>query len=326
VQSGGAIGSRKGVNLPDAGFQTITSLTRKDIEDVRFGIRHGVDCFALSFVRTGQDIRDLKHHIKRCGADAPVIAKVEKHEALRNLHDIAREADGVMVARGDLGVETELETVALKQKEIISYCNSQGKLVITATQMLESMVSRPEPTRAEVADITNAIFDGTDAVMLSAETAAGEYPIEAVTYMARIARKTEDLLDPEKFLFRDPADDSIARSIALTACLLAREVQARAMLVCTYSGTTARHVARFRPLPPIIAVCPDARKVRALSLTWGVHPFLVARTSNTDALTKQAIQTALRSGLVTKGQRVVMCAGLTTGKPGDTNFIKAITL
>jgi pyruvate kinase len=245
---------------------------------------------------------------------------------LQHLEEIIKESDGVMVARGDLGVETDLATVVLKQKEIIRLSNLHGKIVITATQMLESMIEHPYPTRAEVSDITNAIFDGTDALMLSGETAVGKYPIEAVAMMARIAEKTEDSIDYEKFLTPSPYSTGIPDAIAHAACILARRINAQALLVTTLSGTTVRMIARYRPLPPIIAVTPNKARLMQLNLVWGVYPLLIPHSNNTDTVFMHAKRAALYSGIVKKGDTVVMCAGMPLGKPAGTNLIKIITL
>lgn len=326
VVSGGEIGSHKGVNLPDTSLCAFPSLTRKDLVDLSIGLNLGVDFVALSFVRTADDMRKLKSIIQKGRKNAFVIAKIEKHEALENLEAIIKESDGVMVARGDLGVETDLETIALKQKEIIHLSNRYGKAVITATQMLESMITHPYPTRAEVSDITNAIFDGTDAVMLSGETAVGRYPVKAVSMMDRIAQKTEDSIDYERFLTAGPLHDSTSDAVAHAACMLAHEIHADALIVTTLTGSTAQIVSRYRPLPPIIAATSDKRNLTRLSLVWGVYPFLIPYTKDTDTLIKHATASALRSGIIKKGSKVVVCSGVTSGKPGQTNLIKVITL
>ncbi|MFH1380394.1 MAG: pyruvate kinase [bacterium] len=321
VAAGGEIGSHKGVSLPDTSLHKLPSLTAKDMADLAFGLKHDVDFIALSFVRSSDDIRKLKSLIRKANKNIPVIAKIEKHEALQNLKTIIQESDGVMVARGDLGVETDIETIALKQKEIIHLSNRCGKVVITATQMLESMITRSTPTRAEVSDITNAIFDGTDAVMLSGETAVGAYPVQAVSMMEKIATKTEDSMNFEQFLMAEPIESSESDAVAHAACVLAREIKADAIVVTTLAGSTPRMISHYRPLQPIITVTPNENMLARLNLIWGIYPFLIPFTKNTDQLISYATQAALRSGIVKKGSKIVICSGVTMGKSGSTNLI-----
>lgn len=318
----GSISTRKGLNLPDTHLTDLPSLTRKDQKDLIFGLQQGVDFVALSFVRSAKDIINLKALIRKAGSKALVIAKIEKHEALEHLEEIVKESDAIMVARGDLGVETDLETVAIKQKEIIKLCNFYGKTVITATQMLESMIQNPTPTRAEVSDVTNAIFDGTDALMLSGETAVGAYPVETVAQMARIAKETEDSLDAERFLKSKPINNSTSDAVAHAACLLTREIKADAIITPTLSGATACMISRYRPLPPIITVTPNKHVLNQLKLVWGIYPFLIKYKKNTDDIIKKAKKTAIQSGIVKKGNTVIICAGNPTSKPGTTDLIK----
>ncbi len=323
VVVGGFISSHKGINLPDTSIRELKLPTDQDREDLTLGLKEGVDYVALSFVRSGEDIRELRRLVQQAGAGARIIAKIEKKEALDNIDEIVDESDGVMVARGDLGVETDLEMVVLKQKEIIARCNHSGKLVITATQMLQSMIDNPTPTRAEVADVTNAILDGTDAVMLSGETAVGRYPVEAVRVMANIATKTEAVFDSDRYL-RAPSirQDSISAAVGRAACLLAKELSAAAIIANTESGYTARMVSRFRPPIPILGMSRHEATVRQLALVWGVYPFLIDEVSSTDELFEKASQICRQSGLTSRGDRVVITAGVPIGESGSTNLIK----
>ncbi|MEW5978851.1 MAG: pyruvate kinase [Acidobacteriota bacterium] len=326
VVAGGTISSHKGINLPDTHLRQLQIPTEKDQVDLQFGLQHEVDYVALSFVRTAEDVRNLRELIQRAGSKARIIAKIEKNEALTNIEAIVAETDGVMVARGDLGVETDLEMVTLKQKEIISRCNDGGKVVITATQMLESMIQNPTPTRAEVSDITNAIFDGTDAVMLSGETAVGRFPVESVRVMAKVANKAEEVFDSENFLKRRAlAESASSAAVAHAACLLAKELSAAAIIANTESGHTALMVSRFRPGTPVLGMSRNETTVRQLALVWGVHPTLMPSISSTDELVDQSLGIARRSGLVKPGDRVVITAGVPVGQAGSTNLIEVIT-
>jgi pyruvate kinase len=323
VLVGGELRSHKGVNLPETHLATLESPTPKDWQDLAFGLEQGIDWVALSFVRCADDIRRLRDHIHAAGAHVPIIAKIEKREALRNLAEIVAEADGVMVARGDLGVETELAEVTLRQKEIIHACNRSGTVVITATQMLESMMHHPSPTRAEVSDISNAIFDGTDALMLSGETAVGEYPIEAIRFMASIAEHTELALDAARVLAERPFLNEVPDAVAHAACVTAHEIQAAALICLTRSGLTARLVSRYRPYCPIIAMSPDAATARRLALVWGVTPVHLSRDLPDDALSIVALEEVRRQGLAKPGERVVLTAGVGSGVlRGKTNLIR----
>ncbi|RKY04759.1 pyruvate kinase, partial [Candidatus Poribacteria bacterium] len=324
VVVGGELTSHKGINLPGVSL-SVPSITEKDLEDLEFGLKNGVDWVAISFVRSAEDVRLIKRRIAEAGMDVPVIAKIEKHEALKELDRIIAEADGVMVARGDLGVELPLCDVPILQKEIIRKANDRGKPVITATQMLASMIERPRPTRAEVSDVANAIFDGTDAVMLSGETAIGKHPVEAVEVMAEVAVKAEEAIDYVGMMEarRMSAEPDVPDAIAHAACYIALDISAKAIICCTRSGATARLVSKYRPGIPIIAVTPDERVLRRLTLFWGVHPFLIEEISSTDRLIARAKEVALSSGFLSKGDRVVIVAGLPTDRPGTTNAIKA---
>ncbi len=327
VVVGGELSSRKGVNFPDSSLEGIATVTEKDRADLEFGLEHGVDIVALSFVRSADDIRLLRSIMKEQGKMVPIVAKIEKREALKDLNRIVAEADGVMVARGDLGVETRLEEVTIWQKEIIRECNRQGKVVITATQMLESMIEHPVPTRAEVSDVANAIMDGTDAVMLSGETAVGSFPREAVEMMVRIASRTERVLDRERLLAQHPFTDEVRDAVAHAACVVAHEVRADALICRTRSGATARLVSRYRPRCPIIAVSPKPATVRQLGLVWGVQAIESAYVEEDEGLMVAAIEDAKRAGLVREGQTVVVTAGISSGRlHGETNMVRVEVL
>jgi len=319
----GPLSSHKGVNLPATKLVALDIPTEKDWADLDFGLAHGVDWIALSFVRSGADIRRLQQGIAARGAQAPVIAKIEKREALAHLDEILAAADGVMVARGDLGVETELEEVALHQKEIIRACNRAGKVVITATQMLESMVTQASPTRAEVADVSNAIFDGTDAIMLSGETAVGRYPVEAVSYMARIAERTDDAIAKDPCLAERPYLSGVPDAVAHAACVTAQQIGAQALVCLTRSGLTARLVSRYRPQCSIVAASPRAETVRRLALVWGVRPTLFDERPDGHTQAEEALDAARAAGFVKAPGRVVITAGVSTGAlRGQTNLVR----
>ncbi len=322
VVIGGPLSSFKGVNLP-TGTLRASCLTAKDRDDLRFGLENDVDYVAMSFVRSADDIATVRRHIRRCGGAAPVIAKIEKHEALSNMDAIIEAADGLMVARGDLGVETPLEKVPQVQKTIIRKSVAAGKPVITATQMLRSMVESPRPTRAEVTDVANAILDGTDAVMLSEETAMGKYPVEAVAMMSRIAREAENTPDAgSRFECIDPIPDSLPSAVACAAANLAASVGAAAIITITQSGSTARLVSRCRPDEVILAHTPAEKTRRQLALCRGVLPVLGSAAAGSDKTIDAALRSALKTGLIARGQTVVITAGIPINRPGTTNLIK----
>lgn len=321
VVVGGELSSHKGVNMPSGKLRTKT-LTDKDKEDLLFGVHAEVDLIALSYVRGSDDIQEAKEVLQSQHADIPIIAKIERQEALEHIEEIMNEADGIMVARGDLGVEIPLEQVPLVQKDLIKRANNLGKPVITATQMLRSMVESPRPTRAEASDVANAIFDGTDAVMLSEETAMGRYPVEAVRFMVMIAEATERRFPHEAFLPLDPYQKGeIADSMSHAACQLAEDLGVAAIITPTRTGRTARLVSRYRPRYPILAFSPKSATVRQLILSWGVHPILVPEFTNVDEIVGKGITAALQQGWVAKGQRVVVTAGTPVDLPGTTNLI-----
>ena len=321
VLVGGLVSSHKGVNLPGVALP-IPSLTRKDTADLEFALETGVDFIALSFVRSPSDVRDLRELIEQSGVKAHVIAKIEKAEAIDVLDDILAESDAVMVARGDLGVEIGAALVPLLQKRIILKALEIGKPVITATQMLESMVHSAEPTRAEASDVANAILDGTSAVMLSGETAVGEYPVEAVAYMDRIARAIEPSMDYRHELPEAHENPTIGGAMSNAACDLAEALGAKAILVPTFTGRTASAVARLRPRRPIIALTHMDWAMRQLALEWGVTPLLIQECDDVEELWNVSIAAARDAGFVEPGDRVVITAGTAVNIPGSTNVIK----
>ncbi len=324
VTVGGRLSSHKGITLPSGSIMA-PGLTAKDREDLRFGVAHGVDYIALSFVRTAGDVREARSELAAQGSAIPLIAKIEKHEAIGHIDEILAESDGIMVARGDLGVETPLEHVPLLQKMLIEKANRAGKPVITATQMLLSMVENPRPTRAEVGDVANAILDGTDAVMLSEETAAGRYPLEAVATMKRIAEDTETAFPYEQWMrrFEDRSLQSLPEAVAGAACELAEHIGAAVIIAWTESGATARLVAKHRPRRPILALSTSAATARRLALVWGVIPLVAEEGRDTDAMMQKAPVLAAARGLMRPGQNAVITAGIPMGVAGSTNLIKA---
>ena len=322
VVTGGKLTSHKGINAPGATLH-FPALTEKDKADAAFALEQGVDFFALSFVRRAADVRELRQLLKDRQGDVPIIAKIEKPEALAVFDEILAEADGIMVARGDLGVETPAEEVPFHQKHIIRACNRAGKPVITATQMLQSMIESPRPTRAEASDVVNAVLDGTDAVMLSGETAVGQYPIEAASVMERICTNAEDHL-PYGRLVRDGLDyqKSCTEAISGAAADIASEMDAKAIISATMSGKTARMVARHRPAVPIVAVTPARTTLFYLTLVWGVVPVQVKEFSSTDEMVTMMVHAAREAGLVDWGDSVVLIAGIPFGSGGMTNMLK----
>jgi len=322
VVSGGVLGQRKGINLP--GVRTnLPFLSQKDIDDLNFGFDNGIDFVAASFVRTADDVIDIRRIAEQRDSQVDIIAKIESQEGVNNLDDIIKVADGIMVARGDLGVEIPTEEVPLVQKAIIEKCRAQGKVVIIATQMLESMVHNPRPTRAEASDIANAIFDGADAVMLSAETAQGAYPVEAVETMARIAHRTEQALPYEEMLRGKQflGNLSVTDAISYATCATAMDLGASAILTATKSGHTARMVAKYRPRAPIIATTPSLQVARKLTLVWGVQSMVVSETHGTDEMIEEALRGAIAMKAISYGDLVVVTAG-TPGVPGTTNLLR----
>jgi pyruvate kinase len=324
VITGGVLTSHKGINLPTRSIKT-SSLTAKDESDLSFGIDNDVDYIALSFVRRPEDVEAVKEIIARRGAGTPVIAKIEKHEAIINIERIIDISDGVMVARGDLGVEIPLEEVPMVQKMVIEKANALGKPVITATQMLRSMVDSPRPTRAEATDVANAVLDGTDAVMLSEETAIGRYPVDAVAMLARIMKRAEATFPHQRYLSMKP-ERHVPDSVAHASCVLAHHLQVSAIVAPTQSGQTACRLSRFRPDRPIVALSPQPGTVRRLTLVWGCIPRLIENPRDTDDMIELAAKSALVSGIVKKGETVVITAGHPVWVAGSTNMLRVITL
>jgi pyruvate kinase len=325
VVEGGVVTSHKGVNLPGVPVP-IPALTRKDLADLELAFELGADFVALSFVRSAADVRDLRALIEQAGSHAHVIAKIEKSEAVDALDDILEVTDSVMVARGDLGVEIGPALVPLLQKRIIIAALEQGKPVITATQMLESMVHQAEPTRAEASDVANAVLDGSSALMLSGETAVGEYPVESVAYMDRVARAVEPSLGYRHQLPERADEPTVGQAMSNAACDLAEALRARAILVPTYSGRTASVVARLRPRRPIIGLTHHDYALRQMAIEWGVTPMLIPECDDVDALLWRSLQAARQSGLVEEGARVVITAGTAVNLPGTTDLIKVASL
>jgi pyruvate kinase len=321
VLVGGTVTAHKGVNLPGVPIP-IPSLTRKDLADLEFALEIGVDYVALSFVRSAADVRDLKALLDQEGSPAHVIAKIEKAEAIDALDEVLAETDAVMVARGDLGVEIGPELVPLLQKRIIAKSLERGKPVITATQMLESMIHHPEPTRAEASDVANAILDGTSAVMLSAETATGEYPVQAVQTMDRISRAIEPSLGYRHEIPEATEDPTIGNAMSNAACDIAEALGAAAMLVPTFTGKTASAVARLRPRRPIIGLSHHQWAIQQMAVEWGVTPRWIPETANVEDLWQRSVESARDSGLVEEGDTVVITAGTAVNIPGSTNVIK----
>ncbi|MBD2580570.1 pyruvate kinase [Oscillatoria sp. FACHB-1406] len=319
VVVGGVLSNNKGVNFPNTRL-SISALTRKDREDLMFGLDQGVDWVALSFVCNPQDILEIKELIDNAGKSVPVIAKIEKHEAIEQMEAILSLCDGVMVARGDLGVELPAEDVPILQKRLIATANRLGIPVITATQMLDSMANNPRPTRAEISDVANAILDGTDAVMLSNETAVGRYPVEAVATMAKIAGRIDrELASPQH---AEGSARSIPNAISRAVSQIARELDAAAIMTLTKSGATARNVSKFRPQTPILAVTPHVDVARRLQLVWGVKPLLVLELASTGQTFQAALGVAQEKHLLCEGDIVVTTAGTLQGVSGSTDLIK----
>lgn len=332
VIAGGVLQSNKGMNLPRAS-PDIPAITAKDRSDLAFALAEGVDWVALSFVRAAAEVQELKRLIRDLGSHAlppPVMAKIEKPEALENLDAIIAASDGIMVARGDLGVEIPSEDVPVAQKQIIARCNHVGVPVVVATQMLESMIRSPRPTRAEASDVANAVLDGADAVMLSGETSIGAYPVRAVRTMTRIVEKAEtargELTICPFQVQGELVPSTVANAVSLAARVVAQDLRAAAIIALTASGHTARLVSRHRPRVPIVAVTPSQSVQRQLALCWGVTPLLAPRTDNTDNMIAYALQTAREHGLVKAGETVVVTAGAAGSAPGTTNLIRVLTV
>lgn len=327
---GGILNSNKGLNLPDASLN-IPAITEKDIADARFALGRQVDWIAMSFVRTAQEVRELKQIIQDAssfGRTVPVIAKIEKPDAIKNIDAIIAAADAIMVARGDLGIETAPEAVPMVQKQIISKCLAAAKPVVTATQMLDSMIRNPRPTRAEASDVANAVLDGTDAIMLSGETASGLYPVETVRTMAKIASEAERVRESQDFSvkYAEPTIFTSAGAICHAAVETANDTKARAIIAPTVSGSTARLMSSFRPHVPLVAITPSPMVQRQLCLFWGTYPLLTRRLSNMDEVVTDAINVAQRHGYVSPGDTVVLTAGVVGNVRNATNLMMVRTI
>ena len=322
VEFGGDLRGTVGINYPD-GSLNLPSVTQRDLEFLAFGLEHDVDYVALSFVRSPEDVERAKAFMAERNKRVPVIAKIEKHEALAALDDIIAVADGIMVARGDLGIEIPIETVPILQKQIIAKCNRASKPVVTATQMLESMIAAPRPTRAEATDVANAILDGTDAVMLSAETAIGAYPTEAVRTMATIAREVEHHYPHASLRDRrlENFEPTIASSIAEAATRASAELKIPYIVTGTTTGSTAHHIAAFRPQARIVALTPEPRVARRLALLWGTESLLIDTYASIDVLLYMTERQMVREGLVTSGDLIAFTTGMPVGS-GGTNVLK----
>ena len=325
VRNGGIVSNHKGVNVPGA-ILSMPYISDVDMEDILFGIELGYEFIAASFARCKEDILELREILKSHGSDMKIIAKIENMQGIENLEEILKVSDGVMVARGDMGVEIPLEEVPVLQKKMIKLANAQGKHVITATQMLESMIKNPRPTRAEATDIANAIYDGTTAIMLSGESAAGKYPVEAVKTMAKIAESAEKDIDYRSRMRKNDDGDKkeITNAIAYAACSAAMDLEAAAIITVTMSGFTAGAISRFKPKCPIIGCTTNERVYRQLNLQWGVSPLMIRRENNTDELFANAVVEAKKAGYVKSGDTVVITAGVPLGTVGTTNMIHVV--
>ncbi len=324
VVNGGEISSNKGVNVPGVEL-SMPFVSGRDRADIRFAVENDFDFIAASFTRTAQDIMLIREELDRLGCkDMRIIAKIENMQGVANIDDILTVVDGIMVARGDLGVEIPLEEVPVIQKELIKKAYNEGKQVITATQMLDSMMHNPRPTRAEATDVANAIYDGTSAIMLSGETAAGQYPVEAVKTMARIACRTERDIDYKKrFRIRREIDlCSVTNAISHATCAAAHDLSAASIITVTKSGVTARMISKFRPACPIIGCSTSEKVVRQMNLSWGVSPLLMEEKDNTDDLFAHAVDVAQAAGFIRDGDLAVITAGVPLGVSGTTNMIK----
>ena len=321
---GGVLSNNKGINVPGVKL-SMPFLSDADMNDLEFGAKQGFDFIAASFVRTAADINYLRKFTQSLGwFDVRIIAKIENLEGVENIDEILEAADGIMVARGDMGVEIPFEQIPAIQKELIHKGYNAGKQVITATQMLESMISNPRPTRAEITDVANAIYDGTSAIMLSGETAAGAFPVESVKTMALIAQTTEDDIDYKKRFSRREADVfcNIATAIAHATVTTAHDLNAKAIVTVTKQGQTARLISKYRPTCPIISCTPSQRVCRQMNLSWGVMPLMIQEETNSDELLQHAVDSAKKAGYIHTGDMVVITAGLPLGISGTTNLMK----
>lgn len=326
---GGELSDRKSMFFPDKELDMVY-LSEQDKADIKFGVEQGIDFVAASFVSKAQDVTDIRNFLKKCGSpegEIEIIAKIESRAGVNNLDSILRVCDGVMVARGDLGVEVPFEELPAIQKSIIKACRIRGKRSITATEMLESMIKQPRPTRAEISDVANAVYDGSSAIMLSGETAAGEYPVEAVKAMAKIAMQAEDNTNYIAYIKdSDYHIEKLSEALAHSACTLAQDIGANVIVVCTRTGGTAKTVSRFRPLIDIIGMTTDERAYRKLALSWGVIPVMSEEFYSVDVLFHYAKRAAMDTGLVKKGDKIVLTGGTPNGKSGNSNLINVETI
>ena len=324
VKNSGVIGNHKGVNVPGVSV-SIPAITEKDKDDLKFGCSMEVDMVAASFIRKAADVMAIRKVLEANGGqDIQIFSKIESQEGVDNIDEIIKFSDGIMVARGDMGVEIPIEKVPMIQKFIIEKCNKAGKPVITATQMLDSMIRNPRPTRAEASDIANAIFDGTDAIMLSGESANGKYPVEAAETMARIAKRAEEQISYDSLLEkkRETHIQNVPNAISLAACTTASELKASAIITATQSGHTARMVSKYRPQCHVIAVTSSDKVARGLALNWGVFPILAQKVESTDEMIENSVEISLKSGYVKKGDLVIIAAGIPVSYSGTTNMLK----
>lgn len=324
VINSGVVKNKKGVNVPNVKIN-LPALTQKDKEDIIFGIQNDIDYIAASFVRKASDVLAIREVLENNnGSKIKIISKIENQEGVDNIDEILEVSDGVMVARGDLGVEIPTEEIPMVQKQIIKKCNNLSKYVITATQMLDSMMRNPRPTRAEVTDVANAIFDGTDAIMLSGETAAGKYPVEAVRTMSKIAKAAEDSFDYELILRqkKNLMQTTITNAISHATCTTAMDLKAKAIITATSGGYTARMVSSYRPIAPIIASTNDMQTYRQMSLLWGVYPILNGESGSAEDVIDSSIQLSLEKDLIEIGDLVVITAGVPVGQSGTTNLLR----
>jgi len=329
VLSGGPLSNNKSINIPDTKIQ-LPALTDKDREDLKFAVENDFDFVAASFIRKAQDVIDIREELRKWGGEhIRIIAKIENREGVENFDEILAASDGAMVARGDLGVEIPAYEVPMIQKQMIAKSAAAGKNVVTATQMLDSMMRNPRPTRAEISDVANAVYDGTSCVMLSGETASGKYPIEALETMVKTVTAAEHSIDyRDRFirqyeLDRQVGSQSIDQAISHTCCMTAMDLNANAILAATYSGHSARMISRFRPPCPIIALTTSEKSRRQLAISWGVQPFLYGSVDSTDRLFSLCVQTAKKEGVIHDGDTVIITAGVPMNERGTTNLIKA---
>lgn len=328
VLNGGKISNKKGVNVPNVDL-SMPFMSEKDKSDLLFGIEHDFDFIAASFTRTADDINEMRQFLKDHGeTDVKIIAKIESNQGVANIDSIIEAADGIMVARGDMGVEIPLEEVPSIQRMIIKKVYKSGKYVVTATQMLDSMIKNPRPTRAEATDVANAVYEGTSAVMLSGETAAGKYPVEAVQTMVKIAERAEKDIDYVSRLSKRKInqESTISDAVSHSACTMAADIKASAIISVSMSGRTVRMVSKYRPESPIIAGCIQSKVWRQMALSWGVTPIFIDKASDSEELFANAINAAKKSGLVKEGEKVIITAGVPVGVSGVTNLIKAVKI